>query len=102
LLPQVPTAAGLTENWDIPQTEMHDEPLRSGCVWTVGKGRVFYFRPLDETYPAVKQADLTAFQKLTLDEPERVLLVFPSWVRFTISRFHIAQNKMNHRADAAH
>ena len=52
-----------------PETEMVDEPFhvpvpdaavfkerrdkgdhfRSGCVWTVGKGRVFYFRPGHET-----------------------------------------------------
>ncbi len=77
LLPQHPIAAGLPEKWDIPQTEMYAEPFhvpapdavifeehwdkgehfRSGCVWTVGKGRVFYFRPGHETYPIFKQAE---------------------------------------------
>ncbi len=77
LLPQHPIAAGLPVKWDIPQTEMYGEPFhvpapdavvfeekwdkgehfRSGCVWTVGKGRVFYFRPGHETYPVFKQAE---------------------------------------------
>jgi trehalose utilization protein len=77
LLPQHPIAAGLPAQWDIPQTEMYGEPFhvpapdevvfeekwdkgehfRSGCVWQVGKGRVFYFRPGHETYPTYKQAE---------------------------------------------
>jgi trehalose utilization protein len=77
LLPQHPIAAGLPANWDIAQTEMYDEPFhvpppdevifeehwdkgehfRSGCVWQVGKGRVFYFRPGHETFPVYKQAN---------------------------------------------
>ena len=77
LLPQHPIAAGLPAQWDIPQTEMYGEPFhvptpdevvfeekwdkgehfRSGCVWQVGKGRVFYFRPGHETYPIYKQAE---------------------------------------------
>ena len=77
LLPQHPIAAGLPAKWDIPQTEMYGEPFhvpapdevvfeekwdkgehfRSGCVWNVGKGRVFYFRPGHETYPIYKQAE---------------------------------------------
>jgi len=77
LLPQHPIAAGLPAQWDIPHTEMYGEPFhvpvpdevvfeekwekgehfRSGCVWRVGKGRVFYFRPGHETYPVFKQAE---------------------------------------------
>ena len=77
LLPQHPIAVGLPAQWDIPQTEMYGEPFhvpapdevvfeekwdkgehfRSGCVWQVGKGRVFYFRPGHETYPVFKQAE---------------------------------------------
>lgn len=77
LLPRHPIAAGLPAKWDIPQTEMYDEPFhvpppdavvfeerwnkgehfRSGCVWQVGKGRVFYFRPGHEVYPVYKQAE---------------------------------------------
>ena len=77
LLPQHPIAAGFPEKWDIPQTEMVDEPFhvpapdavvfeerwdkgeyfRSGCVWTVRKGRVFSFRPGHETYPVFKQTE---------------------------------------------
>lgn len=77
LLQNHPIAAGLPAKWDIPKTEMYDEPFhvptpdavvfeerwdkgerfRSGCVWHVGKGRVFYFRPGHETYPVYKQAE---------------------------------------------
>jgi trehalose utilization protein len=31
------------------------EWFRSGSVWRLGKGRVFYFRPGHETYPVFKQ-----------------------------------------------
>ena len=75
LLPGHPIASGLPLHWDIPQTEMYDEPFhvpppdevvfeekwdkgehfRSGCVWKLGKGRVFYFRPGHETYAVYKQ-----------------------------------------------
>lgn len=77
LLPNHPIAAGLPAKWDVTQTEMYDEPFhvpapdavvfeenwdkaehfRSGCVWSVGKGRVFYFRPGHEVYPVYKQAE---------------------------------------------
>jgi len=79
LLPQHPIAAGLPAQWDIPRTEMYGEPFhvpppdevvfeekwdkgehfRSGCVWQVGKGRVFYFppRPRDLShFPASRAA----------------------------------------------
>ena len=75
LLPKHPIARGVPETWDIPQTEMYDEPFhvptpdavileetwdlgerfRSGCLWKLGKGQVFYFRPGHETYPIFKQ-----------------------------------------------
>lgn len=77
LLPTHPIASGLPLHWDIPQTEMYGEPyhvpapdevvfeetwdkgeyFRSGMVWKVGKGRVFYFRPGHETYPIFKQSE---------------------------------------------
>ncbi len=77
LLPQHPIAAGLSLQWDIPRTEMYGETFhvpspdevvfeekwdkgehfRSGCVWSVGKGRVFYFRPGHETYPIFLQTE---------------------------------------------
>lgn len=31
------------------------EWFRSGAVWKVGNGRVFYFRPGHETYPVFQQ-----------------------------------------------
>jgi trehalose utilization protein len=77
LLPSHPIAAGLPVQWDISQTEMYGEPFhvpppdevvfeekwdkgehfRSGCVWRIGKGRVFYFRPGHETFPVFKQPE---------------------------------------------
>lgn len=70
--PGHPIADGLDgEYFELPQTEMYGEyfdiptpdeliflswfaggdVFRSGCVWTRGKGKVFYFRPGHETYP---------------------------------------------------
>lgn len=68
--PSHPIAKGIGD-FVIPETEMYNEPLqvpppkkviffgywktgeqfRSGMVWTVGEGRVFYFRPGHETHP---------------------------------------------------
>jgi trehalose utilization protein len=75
LLPNHPIARGLPAQFTIPQTEMYDEPFhvpppdeavfeerwapgewfRSGCVWQLGRGKVFYFRPGHETYPVFKE-----------------------------------------------
>lgn len=77
LEPTHPLAAGLPAKWDIPQTEMYGEPFwvpapdvvvfeerwdkgerfRSGALWKVGQGQVFYFRPGHETYPIYRQAE---------------------------------------------
>lgn len=71
LRPDHPVMRGLPPRFTLPQTEMYDEPFhvplpddvlleehwatgewfRSGMVWNLGKGRVFYFRPGHETYP---------------------------------------------------
>jgi trehalose utilization protein len=70
LLPAHPIAKGVPLRFDISQTEMYNEPFhvptpdavifeerwdkgehfRSGCVWELGKGKVFYFRPGHEIY----------------------------------------------------
>jgi len=75
--PDHPIAKGLPAKWDVPQTEMYSEPFhvpapdavifeekwdkgeffRSGCLWKVGEGEVFYFRPGHETYPVFKQPE---------------------------------------------
>jgi trehalose utilization protein len=75
LIPDHPIAKGIPREFEIPQTEMYDEPFhvpapdevvfeerwetgewfRSGALWKLGKGRVFYFRPGHETYPIFKQ-----------------------------------------------
>lgn len=75
LKPNHPVTAGLPASFEIPQTEMYADPFhvpepddvlfeetwaagesfRSGLIWKIGKGRVFYFRPGHETYPVYKQ-----------------------------------------------
>jgi len=76
LMPDHPIAQGLPKTWDITHTEMYDEPFhvpapdavifeekwdtgehfRAACLWNVGQGKVFYFRPGHETYPVYKEA----------------------------------------------
>ncbi|MBL9174036.1 MAG: ThuA domain-containing protein [Verrucomicrobiales bacterium] len=80
LLPGHPIARGLPPVFTLSQTEMYDEPFhvpppdevvleerwaggewfRSGMVWNLGKGRVFYFRPGHETYPVYFDAHALA------------------------------------------
>jgi len=76
--PDHPIANGI-EDFVIPQVEFFGEPFavpepeavvfkstyektdtwfRSGCCWTVGKGRVFYFRPGHETFPIMRQPEV--------------------------------------------
>ena len=75
LRPEHPIMKGLPANFQIPHTEMYDEPFhvpapdqvlfeetwatgewfRSGMLWKLGKGSVFYFRPGHETYPVFKE-----------------------------------------------
>lgn len=77
LMPEHPIANGVPFEWVIPQTEMYQDPFhvpkpdatvfeerwaagetfRSGCLWRVGEGRVFYFRPGHETYPVFLQKE---------------------------------------------
>jgi trehalose utilization protein len=71
LLPAHPIAQDVPPHFDIPHTEVYSEPFhvpapdavifqeetakgelfRSGMVWKVGQGRVFYFCPGHETFP---------------------------------------------------
>jgi trehalose utilization protein len=77
-LPEHPIAKGLPATWEVAQTEMYGEPFhvpepdevifeerwelgewfRSGMVWEIGKGKVFYFRPGHEQYPVFKQKEV--------------------------------------------
>ena len=70
-----PIADGIPDKFQLPSTEMYDEPFhipapdevifeerwptgewfRSGMIWNIGKGKVFYFRPGHETFPVYKQ-----------------------------------------------
>ncbi len=76
--PQHPIAAGLPATFQVKQTEMYNEPFhvpapdevifeetwelgerfRSGMVWNIGQGKVFYFRPGHETFPVYKQPEM--------------------------------------------
>jgi trehalose utilization protein len=76
--PGHPIAKGLPLTFSVTQTEMYNEPFhvpepdevifeeswelgerfRSGMVWNIGKGKVFYFRPGHETYPVFKQPEV--------------------------------------------
>jgi trehalose utilization protein len=73
--PEHPITKGIPAQFDLPQTEMYKEPwevpppdavifeerwdsgehFRGGCVWELGKGKIFYFRPGHETYPVYKE-----------------------------------------------
>jgi len=75
LKPDHPIAKGIPKHFEIRSTEMYSEPFhvpdpdevvfeerwqsgdwfRSGCVWRLGKGRVFYLRPGHETFPVYKE-----------------------------------------------
>ncbi len=76
--PAHPVADGLSDHFELPHEEMYGElfdiptpdelvfiswfaggdVFRSGCGWTRGKGKVFYFRPGHETYPTYFDANV--------------------------------------------
>jgi trehalose utilization protein len=76
--PKHPITKGIPKTFEIPETEMYNEPFhipepdevifeetwatgehfRSGIVWNIGDGKVFYFRPGHETFPVFKQAEI--------------------------------------------
>jgi trehalose utilization protein len=76
--PGHPIAEGVPERFVIPQQEMYGEffdvpppgelvfissfsggeVFRSGCCWTRGRGRIFYFSPGHETNPVYHQAEV--------------------------------------------
>ncbi len=76
--PAHPITRGVGDRIDLPQHEMygerHDIPdpeqlifiswfaggnvLRSGCTWTRGLGRIFYFSPGHETYPIYHRPEI--------------------------------------------
>ena len=78
LAPGHPIAAGVPEVIDLPREEMYGEPFgiptpeelifagwfsggqvfRSGCTFTRGLGRIFYFQPGHEEYPIYHQPEI--------------------------------------------
>jgi trehalose utilization protein len=75
--PHHPAAAGLPAMFKIPHTEMYNDPFhvpepdetvfeetwekgerfRSGLVWNIGRGKVFYWRPGHETFDVYHQPE---------------------------------------------
>ncbi len=73
-MPDHPIMEGLPAQFEIPQSEMYDEPFhvpepdavlfredwrggghfRGAMLWNLGLGKVFYFRPGHETFPVFK------------------------------------------------
>ncbi|SDM72269.1 Trehalose utilization protein [Halogranum gelatinilyticum] len=76
--PSHPITEGIEEYFEVPQAEMYGERFdvpapetlvfnswfeggevfRSGCCYTRGSGRIFYFRPGHETYPIYYQDEI--------------------------------------------
>jgi trehalose utilization protein len=76
--PAHPIAQGIDRSFEIPHEEMYGEPFaipnpdevvflswfaggevfRSGCTWTRGAGKIFYFRPGHESYPTYHQKEV--------------------------------------------
>ncbi len=74
MMPGHPIMAGLPAQFEIPASEMYDEPFhvpepdavlfqevwrgggrfRGGMLWNLGAGKVLYFRPGHETFPVFK------------------------------------------------
>ncbi|MDD5139795.1 MAG: ThuA domain-containing protein [Verrucomicrobiales bacterium] len=91
--PSHPITSGIGEYFEIPAEEMYGEPFgipapdelifiswftggevfRSGATWQRGNGRIFYFRPGHETYPAYHQAEV-----------QRVITNGVRWARATV------------------
>jgi trehalose utilization protein len=75
LKPDHPIVRGVPKQFTLPHTEMYDEPFhvpepdevlleerwaggewfRSGCLWKLGRGKLFYFRPGHETFAVYKE-----------------------------------------------
>jgi trehalose utilization protein len=75
LFPSHPIARDIAKEFTIPQTEMYNEPFhvpapdavifeetwqagyrfRSGALWSLGRGKVFYFRPGHENFSVFHQ-----------------------------------------------
>jgi trehalose utilization protein len=88
--PGHPIAAGVPPSFVIPEQEMYGEffdvpppeevvfissftggeVFRSGCCWTRGRGRIFYFSPGHETNPVYHQPEV-----------QRVLVNATRWAR---------------------
>lgn len=100
LEPQHPVAEGLPAKFTIPRTEMYNDPFhvppadaaifeerwekgesfRSGLVWELGRGKVFYFRPGHETYDVYVQP-----------EPLRVVENAARWLGTTLPETETAK-----------
>jgi len=95
LLPSHPIASGIPKEFTLAQTEMYGEPFhvpapdavifeerweagqrfRSGAVWSLGKGKVFYFRPGHENFSVFHQP-----------EPLKIITNAAQWLGDEISK----------------
>jgi len=95
LLPSHPIANGIAQEFTIPQTEMYGEPFhvpapdavifeerweagqrfRSGALWSLGRGKVFYFRPGHENFSVYHQP-----------EPLKIITNAARWLADDISK----------------
>ncbi|MEM8954777.1 MAG: ThuA domain-containing protein [Verrucomicrobiota bacterium] len=68
---EVPKAEMYGERFDIPEPDQliflswfeGGEVFRSGCTWSRGHGRIFYFRPGHETFPVYHDANIQTILK---------------------------------------
>ncbi len=92
--PAHPITQGIGDHFEIPAEEMYGEPFgipdpdelifiswfsggevfRSGATWRRGHGKIFYFRPGHETFPAYHQAEV-----------QRVIANATLWARPTVN-----------------
>jgi trehalose utilization protein len=99
--PGHPIADGLDEYFELPKTEMYGEPFdipkpdalvfiswfqggevfRSGCCFSRGRGKIFYFRPGHETFPIYhdKNVQRVLANAAKWATPTGTKTVFPYW-----------------------
>ena len=99
--PGHPIADGLDEYFELSKTEMYGEPFdipkpdalvfiswfqggevfRSGCCFTRGRGKIFYFRPGHETFPIYhdKNVQRVLANAAKWARPTGTKTVFPYW-----------------------
>ena len=88
---EIPMDETYGEYFEIPQPEQQvfltvsagGEVFRSGCCWTRGLGRIFYFQGGHETYPVYlqKQVQLVLQNAVRWAYRRTLPMAFPTWAR---------------------